>query len=89
MTISGFDDVIYPVDYRVAGHIVDDEMHNIMSATRPSSVVPKLIAVKGTAAASGCSFNSDLRLVPFRNRLGSSIRILDTGAFSDDHCYHG
>jgi hypothetical protein len=27
---QGFDDVIYPVDYRVAGHIVDDDMHNIM-----------------------------------------------------------
>ncbi len=26
----GFDDVIYPVDYRTAGHIVDDEMHDIM-----------------------------------------------------------
>ena len=28
--LSGFDDVIYPVDYKVAGHIVDDEMHDIM-----------------------------------------------------------
>jgi hypothetical protein len=27
---TGFDDVIYPVDYQVAGHIVDDEMHDIM-----------------------------------------------------------
>ena len=26
----GFDDVIYPVDYKAAGHIVDDEMHDIM-----------------------------------------------------------
>lgn len=26
----GFDDVIYPVDYKVAGHIVDDEMHDIL-----------------------------------------------------------
>lgn len=26
----GFDDVIYPVDYRTAGHIIDDEMHDIM-----------------------------------------------------------
>lgn len=30
LTISGYDDVIYPVDYRVAGHIVDDDMHAIM-----------------------------------------------------------
>jgi hypothetical protein len=28
--ILGFDDVIYPVDYSTAGHIVDDEMHDIM-----------------------------------------------------------
>jgi hypothetical protein len=28
--VLGFDDVIYPVDYRTAGHIVDDEMHDIM-----------------------------------------------------------
>lgn len=27
---KGFDDVIYPVDYRVTGHIVDDEMHDIL-----------------------------------------------------------
>lgn len=28
--MQGFDDVIYPVDYRLAGHIVDDEMHDIL-----------------------------------------------------------
>ncbi|BCR83725.1 Ca(2+)-dependent cysteine protease [Aspergillus chevalieri] len=27
---DGYDEVIYPVDFRVAGHIVDDEMHRIM-----------------------------------------------------------
>jgi hypothetical protein len=26
----GFDDVIYPLDYKVTGHIVDDDMHDIM-----------------------------------------------------------
>lgn len=30
LTKIGFDDVIYPVDFRVAGHIVDDDMHDIM-----------------------------------------------------------
>lgn len=30
---AGFDDVIYPVDYKVAGHIVDDDMHDIMYGT--------------------------------------------------------
>ncbi|KIV96384.1 hypothetical protein, variant 1 [Exophiala mesophila] len=27
---DGYDEVIYPVDFRSAGHIVDDEMHRIM-----------------------------------------------------------
>ena len=29
---DGYDEVIYPVDFRTAGHIVDDEMHRIMYA---------------------------------------------------------
>ena len=27
---DGYDEVIYPVDFRTAGHIVDDQMHDIM-----------------------------------------------------------
>ena len=27
---DGYDEVIYPVDFRQAGHIVDDEMHRVM-----------------------------------------------------------
>lgn len=27
---DGYDEVIYPVDFRTAGHIVDDDMHAIM-----------------------------------------------------------
>lgn len=30
---SGFDSTIYPVDFQVNGHIVDDEMHDIMVKT--------------------------------------------------------
>lgn len=30
---DGYDEVIYPVDFRAAGHIVDDEMHRIMVQT--------------------------------------------------------
>ncbi|KAI9810312.1 MAG: Ca(2+)-dependent cysteine protease [Phylliscum demangeonii] len=30
---DGYDEVIYPVDFRTAGHIVDDEMHRIMVAS--------------------------------------------------------
>ncbi|KAL2854989.1 caspase domain-containing protein [Aspergillus pseudoustus] len=40
---DGFDDVIYPVDYRTAGHIVDDDMHDIM--VRPLQPGVRLTAV--------------------------------------------
>ena len=30
--ISGYDETIYPVDFRYNGHIVDDDMHGIMLA---------------------------------------------------------
>ncbi|KAJ7617041.1 caspase domain-containing protein [Roridomyces roridus] len=32
---DGYDETIYPVDYKRAGHIVDDEMHNIMVKPLP------------------------------------------------------
>ncbi|KAJ5116146.1 hypothetical protein N7456_000494 [Penicillium angulare] len=40
---DGFDDVIYPVDYRTAGHIVDDDMHAIM--VRPLRPGVRLTAI--------------------------------------------
>ncbi|KAJ5815827.1 hypothetical protein N7447_008060 [Penicillium robsamsonii] len=40
---DGFDDVIYPLDYRVAGHIVDDDMHDIM--VRPLRPGVRLTAI--------------------------------------------
>ncbi|KAL4966030.1 caspase family protein [Aspergillus stella-maris] len=40
---DGFDDVIYPVDYRTVGHIVDDQMHDIM--VRPLQPGVRLTAV--------------------------------------------
>lgn len=40
---DGYDDVIYPVDYRVAGHIVDDDMHAIM--VRPLRPGVRLTAI--------------------------------------------
>lgn len=33
---DGYDEVIYPVDFRTSGHIVDDEMHRIMVKGLPS-----------------------------------------------------
>jgi len=32
---DGYDEVIYPVDFKQAGHIVDDQMHDIMVKTLP------------------------------------------------------
>ncbi|CAG7962227.1 unnamed protein product [Penicillium olsonii] len=40
---DGFDDVIYPLDYKVAGHIVDDDMHAIM--VRPLRPGVRLTAI--------------------------------------------
>ncbi|KAJ5733710.1 hypothetical protein N7493_002496 [Penicillium malachiteum] len=40
---DGYDDVIYPVDYKTAGHIVDDDMHDIM--VRPLRPGVRLTAI--------------------------------------------
>ncbi|KAJ6529206.1 caspase domain-containing protein [Mycena capillaripes] len=34
--VDGYDEVIYPLDYKSHGHIVDDEMHDIMVKPLPS-----------------------------------------------------
>jgi len=33
---DGYDEVIYPIDYKTSGHIVDDEMHDIMVKPLPA-----------------------------------------------------
>ncbi|KAI9773450.1 MAG: Ca(2+)-dependent cysteine protease [Geoglossum simile] len=52
---DGYDEVIYPVDFRTAGHIVDDEMHKIMVA----SLKP---GVRLTAIFDSCHSGSALDL---------------------------
>jgi len=54
---DGYDEVIYPVDFRNAGHIVDDEMHRIM-------VQPLKPGVRLTAIFDSCHSGSALDL-PF------------------------
>ncbi|QKX56965.1 uncharacterized protein TRUGW13939_04073 [Talaromyces rugulosus] len=54
---DGFDDVIYPVDYKIAGHIVDDDMHDIM-------VKPLRPGVRLTAVFDSCHSGTALDL-PF------------------------
>ena len=52
---DGYDEVVYPVDFRVAGHIVDDEMHRIMvQSLRPG--------VRLTAIFDSCHSGSALDL---------------------------
>lgn len=52
---DGMDDVIYPVDFQVAGHIVDDDMHDIM-------VKPLLPGVRLTALFDSCHSGTVLDL---------------------------
>ncbi|KAJ6114488.1 hypothetical protein N7486_000266 [Penicillium sp. IBT 16267x] len=52
---DGYDDVIYPVDYRTAGHIVDDDMHDIM-------VKPLRPGVRLTAIFDSCHSGTALDL---------------------------
>nr|A1CQZ0.2 RecName: Full=Metacaspase-1A; Flags: Precursor [Aspergillus clavatus NRRL 1] len=52
---DGYDEVIYPVDFRQAGHIVDDEMHRIM-------VQPLRPGVRLTAIFDSCHSGSALDL---------------------------
>jgi hypothetical protein len=52
---DGYDEVVYPVDFRTAGHIVDDEMHRIM-------VSPLLPGVRLTAIFDSCHSGSALDL---------------------------
>jgi len=52
---DGYDEVIYPVDFRQVGHIVDDEMHDIM-------VRPLQPGVRLTAIFDSCHSGSALDL---------------------------
>ena len=52
---DGYDEVVYPVDFRTAGQIVDDEMHNIM-------VRPLQPGVRLTAIFDSCHSGSALDL---------------------------
>jgi hypothetical protein len=56
---DGYDEVIYPVDFKKAGHIVDDEMHDIM-------VKPLLPGCRLTAIYDSCHSGSALgKPIPF------------------------
>ncbi|CAN6633076.1 metacaspase-1 [Trichomonascus vanleenenianus] len=52
---DGYDEVIYPVDFKTAGHIVDDDMHEIM-------VRPLQEGVRLTALFDSCHSGSALDL---------------------------
>ncbi|KAI2618416.1 caspase domain-containing protein [Hypoxylon sp. NC1633] len=52
---DGFDEVIYPVDYKQAGHIVDDQLHHVI-------VKPLQAGVRLTAIFDSCHSGSVLDL---------------------------
>lgn len=52
---DGMDDVIYPVDFEMAGHLIDDEMHDIL-------VKPLLPGVRLTALFDSCHSGTVLDL---------------------------
>ncbi|KAI1274364.1 caspase domain-containing protein [Xylaria sp. FL0933] len=52
---DGYDEVIYPVDYKQAGHLTDDEMHHIV-------VKPLVAGVRLTAIFDACHSGSALDL---------------------------
>ncbi|EEB05137.2 metacaspase Pca1 [Schizosaccharomyces japonicus yFS275] len=49
--VDGYDEVIYPLDYEKAGHIVDDEMHDIM--VKPLPIGCRLTAVFDSCHSGG------------------------------------
>ncbi|KAK9451933.1 caspase domain-containing protein [Limtongia smithiae] len=52
---DGYDEVIYPVDFQTAGHLVDDDMHSIM-------VTPLQAGVRLTAIFDSCHSGTALDL---------------------------
>ncbi|KAI0998096.1 Metacaspase-1B [Podosphaera aphanis] len=49
---DGYDEVIYPVDFKNAGHIVDDEIHNIL--VRPLPAGARLTAIFDSCHSGSC-----------------------------------
>ncbi|KAH6677771.1 metacaspase-1 [Plectosphaerella plurivora] len=60
---DGYDEVIYPVDFRQTGHITDDEMHRIM-------VQPLVAGVRLTAIFDSCHSGTALDLPYIYNTQG-------------------
>lgn len=60
---DGYDEVIYPVDFRQTGHITDDEMHRIM-------VMPLVPGVRLTAIFDSCHSGTALDLPYIYNTQG-------------------
>ncbi|KAJ7602831.1 caspase domain-containing protein [Roridomyces roridus] len=61
--LDGYDETIYPLDYERAGHIVDDEMHDIMVKPLPAGC--RLTSCHSGTALGGLSSHYDPG--PFKN----------------------
>lgn len=83
----GFDDVIYPVDYKVAGHIVDDEMHDIMYVCPIKLKKSHSILDQGQATPTRRTTHSYIRLLPFRDCTRPPVHLLYSGT-SPPHFGH-
>ncbi|KAH7884201.1 caspase domain-containing protein, partial [Phlebopus sp. FC_14] len=91
--IDGFDEVIYPVDYKTAGIIVDDDLHRIMVRPLPSGC--RLTAIfdschSGTALDLPYIYHSNGRLKgshvtdSARARKATSSDVISLAACKDD-----
>jgi hypothetical protein len=78
---DGYDEVIYPVDFRQAGHIVDDEMHRIMYVTdmRKGVDLQELTMLQGTKPPTWRSTDCHLRLLPLWLRPRPAVYLLHPG----------
>ncbi|ANZ76394.1 BA75_03974T0 [Komagataella pastoris] len=50
--VDGFDDVIYPLDFKTAGHIVDDDLHDIL--VKPLPMGCRLTAIFDSCHSGTC-----------------------------------
>lgn len=75
---DGYDETIYPLDFRYTGHIVDDEMHRIMFV--PLLVISgeqALTKLQGAAVEAWSTTYRYFRLLPLRISTRLAILVLD------------
>ncbi|KAF9267076.1 hypothetical protein L218DRAFT_856631 [Marasmius fiardii PR-910] len=69
--LDGFDEVIYPVDYKKRGHILDDDLHTIMAKSIPSGC--RLTALFDSCHSGTVLGNLSIKYTPFGRRKGVHV----------------